>query len=651
MQVSPRSGAGERLKIRHTALGALAPTLLEAMGLQEIVWDAVISKARPRCERCNILAERSEAIDSTLWPSQGYVALVVHGIDDSISLREQCELSGFDRAVVSGRLVRVEDLGDEEGEPVLRLLSVSERADAERVLEEWFSRGGVTVRLQHFVSREAQGTELQKVFRSWRCPHCSQSFAILSAQALEESESCQRCRGEGWLLIEDDRLVACEDCDGFGKVTHFSRYEFLERRLTSTASLPLSRVLPEIKEEIPGTEARRLEILSETGLGSYPIGVPEALLSRGERILATLASVQISKPHSLLVVVAGADGESERIVSAVSALGPDRAKIVSPLSWAPEHSPALTSSEEIFTVRDVTRGPLSVPSLSFTRGALTVVQGEPGAGKTLLLREIYKRFAKRKKLAHLSSFGSLRKCLVVENPNSPRGIVLDLLGLGPDFAAEVAKTRGAKERGIVEADLLTASSKNLCGHCRDGTEVFVDQCPVCGGGIFDSRVGSLLVGKMSVSEILRRPLSEVVSVLSLNDSVMAVLSKIPQEVRCSLTLGTPVLSLEPALRAFLVTISVLGRCMGLGSNPKETLLLMDRPLSTTASFQKLILDSMVEFVGAGGTLICAAVPKALEKVASSVIRLVPSAEEQPTPSSERFFDLRMSRRVSVRVER
>lgn len=651
VQVSPRSEGSHRIKTRHTALGSLAPTLLEAMGLQEILWNAVISKARPRCERCNLEAERSETIDAALWPAEGYIALVVHGVEESISLREQCELSGFDRAVVDGRLVRVEDLADEEGEPVLRLLSASQRADAERALEEWFARGGVTVRLEHFLSRDAQGSEVQKVFRSWRCPRCSQSFRVLSAQAIEESESCRRCRGEGWLLLDDDRLVACEDCTGFGRTTPFSRYEFLGLPLLLASSIPLSRVFAEIKDEIPASDARRLEALSDMGLAAYPIGAPEALLSRGEHILATLASVHISKPHSLIALVVGADGESEEISGAVKKLGAERSRVISPLSWIPEHPPVIASSEEVFTVRDVARGPLSIAALSFARGGVTVVQGEPGTGKTLLLSEVYKRFAKRKKLSHLSSFGTLRKCFMVESSSQPRGIVLDLLGLGPEFAAEVAKTRNAKERGLIEADLLTPSSKNLCGNCRAGSVVLAGPCAVCLGGVFDSRVGSVIVGKMSVSEMLRRPLSEGVSVFSLNDSAMAVLSKIPVEVRERLTLGTSVSSLEPALRVFLSTISSVGRCLGGRGGAKDSLLLMDRPFATTASFQRLILDAMMEFVGMGGTLICAGVPKALEKVATSVIRLAPSAEEQPTPGWERFFDLRMSRRVSVRVER
>ena len=53
--VSPRGWEVPRLKVRQTSLGALAPTLLAAMGLEEIVWDAVLSKPvappRPACAR------------------------------------------------------------------------------------------------------------------------------------------------------------------------------------------------------------------------------------------------------------------------------------------------------------------------------------------------------------------------------------------------------------------------------------------------------------------------------------------------------------------------------------------------------------------------------------------------------------------------
>lgn len=647
--IAPRSTEVPRLKMRQTPLGALAPTLLGTMGLEEIVWDAVLLKSRPRCESCAILAERSEGIDPALWPSQGYVALVVDGIDESISLREQCELSGFDRAVVAGRLIRAEDLRDEVGEPVIQLFSISQRSEAERALGEWFNRGGVAIRLVHFFARDGEARNVQKIFRSWRCPACSRSFNALTIQALEESEACRRCRGEGWLLVDDNRLVACEDCDGFARITPLSRYEFIDRPLSAVASLPLSHVVREVEDVIPLADARRLRTLCDSGLGGYPIGSPDALLSHGERVVATLASLRLSKPQSLVAVVGGAGEESEHIRDSVSALGAGLSRMVTSRSWTPEQIAVSPKSEEVFTVRDIKRGPLSVESFSFARGALTVVQGEPGSGKTLLLAEILKRFAKRKKLAHLGSFGSLKRCYTIEPSRTAAGIVLDLLELGSDFATEVAKTRGAKERGVVKEDLLTASSQNLCSECSGGG--VGERCSVCDGGVYDSRVGGLSFGGMSVLEIMRRPLADVSRVFSLNDRVMVALSKIPEEVRSHISLGTPLRSLEPALRAFLATISGIARCLEPGVGGRDSLLLIDAPFETTTSFQKLILDSMLEYVAAGGTIVCAAVPKPLEKVASSVIRLHLSENEQVGLVDGRFFDLRMSRRVSVRTER
>jgi hypothetical protein len=454
-------------------------------------------------------------------------------------------------------------------------------------------------------------------------------------------------------LVDDNRLVACDDCDGFARTTALAHYEFLGLPLVSVATLPLSRVSAEIKHSLPSAERERLEVLCDSGFGSYPLGAPEALFSRGERVIATLASLRMSKPQSLIVVVTGegSEGESEAVSDLVCALGEDQSRIVTPVGWIPKKPPVQTSSEEIVSVRDIARGPLSIESLSFARGALTVVQGEPGTGKTLLLSEIFKRFAKRKKLSHAGSFGTLKRCFMLERSHTSTGIVLDLLGLGPEFAAEVAKTRVAKERGIVGEDLLTARSKNLCGECSGARDSGEEECLVCRGGVFDHRIGSLPFGRLSVSETMRRPLSEVITVFSLNDSILAVLSAIPEEVRGRLSLGASVASLEPALRAFLAMSAGITRCLTTGGAMKDTLLLMDGPLSTTASFQKLIFDSMVTFLDAGGTILCAAVPKPLEKVASSVIRLFPSSGEQAASRRERFFDLRVSRRVSVHMER
>jgi hypothetical protein len=114
------------------------------------------------------------------------------------------------------------------------------------------------------------------------------------------------------LLVEDDRFVACEDCDAFGRTSPLAHYEVHGFSLKDLPQLTFGEVNEYLKSSRIGEGdevAQRFGAICDEGLSRYPIGAPVALLSKGEKVLATIASARLSGLFDLeLRVDAGALG-------------------------------------------------------------------------------------------------------------------------------------------------------------------------------------------------------------------------------------------------------------------------------------------------------------------------------------------------------
>ena len=646
--VSPRV----RLKFHRTPLGVLAPTLIEAFGLHDVLTDAVLANLRPRCPKCSCLTERSEQLDASLWPPQGYVAAVVEGVEERISLEEQCELLGAERAVVDGALVRSEDIADSVGEPVMYLVDAGQREEFARDVDIWFSRGGGALRIVHFASRDARGVEVQKIFKQWRCPTCKGSFAAPRRQLLEDAPPCTRCRGEGWLLVEDDRYMACEDCDGFGSVSPFALYEVAGVALKNLSGMAIGEVLAGLTS-LYRDDRERLLCMCNGGFGRHPLGSPVELLSKGERVLATVISAAMSGLGGLsLAVDVGALGVDEAWCHSLQRAGPEVSlKLFSAQPATVEAQPLPERSTEIVTIRDLFLGPLSVASISFDRARASLLQGAPGSGKTLFLKEMSRRFTKRKKLAHLAAFGTLKRCHLIGVVESDYGTVLDLLGLGAELASEAARSRHARERGLSEDDFLRGRSKLVCSTCSGIPADRDESCSQCDGSLFDRQVGEVVVNNVAFADLVRRPLAEVGSILWANDAIAAVVSRLPEDLKISVALSDPAVMLPPSARRFLAVYAPLVCALSTKGSLNGDLFLIDVPFGTSSTYQRAIIHCIRELQERSATIVCAGVPETLENLFSSVVRLQTVDSNTQDGKLSRYFDVRMAQKSEVSIIR
>jgi len=650
--VNPAVTPRPRLKFRRSPLGVIAPTLIEALGVQDLLTDALLANLRPRCPSCGCLTERSEHIDPQLWPAQGYVAAVVDGIEERLPLEEQCELLGAERAVVDGALVRRDDSSGRCGEPVLHLVDVAQRDEFAREVEIWFSRGGGALRLVHFASRDVHGVDLQKVFKQWRCPKCAHSFASSSRQLIEEAPSCVRCRGEGWLVVEDERFVACEDCDGFGSVSPFAAYEVAGVALKQVSGMALGDVVVGLPS-LSLLDRERLLCVCEAGFGRYPLGAPVDLLSKGERVLATIVSAAISGIGGLsLAVDVGGLGASEAWCDSVRRFESKiPLKLFSAQPGSVVSSPRPEPSAEVFTLRDLFLGPLSIDSISFDISRTSLLQGSPGSGKTLLLQETARRFAKRKKLAHLASFGALKRCHLIAGHENGDRTILEILGLSAEFASEAARSRQARERGLSNDDFLLGRSKLVCSACSGKPAVQGEPCSQCDGSLFDRRVGEVMVNNVALADLLHRPLAEVGSALWANDAIVTVIDRLPDTFKATVALGDAAATLSPPARRFLEVYAALVKCLSTKGSLKGELFLLDVPFGTSSAYQTAIIHCIRELQERAATIVCAGAPETLENLFASVIRLQSVDSKAQDGKLNRYFDIRMTQKSAVSIIR
>lgn len=654
--VDPSDHPRGRLGITQTPLGRMPRSLMAAFGLEDALIDHFVPDARPRCSRCGVATQRSESLNQARWPDQGYVAMVVDGVEESVSLEQQCELLDVERAVIEEMLVRKDDIDGREGEPVLSIASASDITRVSREVERWFSRGGAPLRLVHFSSRSERGVEIQKVYKEWRCPSCGDAYPAATRQRIEDAPPCQRCRGEGWLLVEDDRFVACEDCDAFGRTSLFAHYEVAGASLKDLSQVTFGEARDYLKSSMNGGRdavAQRIDALCEEGLSGCPIGTPVALLSKGEKVLATIASARVSELYDVeLVVDAGALAVSRSLIDAIVQRNhPPRVRVVSPHVNGVERFERRQDGDRVCTLRDVVLGPLSISSFSFDVGGLTVVQGEPGVGKSLLLGEISRRFGRRKKLAHVASFGDLKRCHLIKSDAIEGDTVMELLGIALRIAEQAARTRHARERGFQKEDFLPSRSRHRCDLCKGTPSLESERCSSCDGSLFDHVVGGVVVNNVPFAELMRSSLVRVGEVLWADDELIAILERLPLELRTSLEVTGAVRGLSPAVRRFLCTLGAFASVLARKGSLDGDLVLVDVPFGTTSAYQDTLIQCINELRSRGATIVCAGVPETLENGFSSVVRLRFVADPRRDEGARRFLDVRMTRKSEVFVER
>ena len=135
----------------------------------------------------------------------------------------------------------------------------------------------------------------------------------------------------------------------------------------------------------------------------------------------------------------------------------------------------------------------------------------------------------------------------------------------------------------------------------------------------------------------------------MNDTIVTLADRLPGEAR-SLTLATACAELSPSERRFLSIFAPLAAALAKKGSRHDDLFLLDTPFGVGASYQKEVVRCIKDLEAQGATIVCAGVPKTLESLFASVVRLRfvrPTREGEPL---SRHFDARMARRVEAHVE-
>lgn len=644
----------DSVALTHTVLGRLPKSLLQALELERLLIPLIGRNLIPSCPVCRGVAERPVTISDYQLPSDGFIALVIRDEEVEIPLVERCQLLGLERAYVQGRIVRCEGLSAEDGEPVLRLFSVERAAHEYATITDWFARGGGSLVLVHLAKRESQGCELGILSGTWRCSTCATDVAPLSISDIYEAQPCGRCRGEGWLCSDNDRLLACDSCEGFGSCVAITEARLgpvqLRHGATLTAEDLLNSDLKLLQEE-----SQVFQVLCAVGLGRYPLGAPLGSLSSVDRMLLAFASARISKISGLIFAVdAPAVGSFGTGLRSIPREGPDEPALVlyEPSGEAPMRTLPHAIDRGCVELRDVCIGPLEEDQLSFPVGAASLVQASASSLGTVLFQEIQRRFAQRRKLSQVCNFGDINRCELVDCSDISAMPLLAVLGLEGELARELARSRQAQELGFSAHDLDLSKGENRCREClAQGRSFGRELCQTCRGALYGWRLMHLPIGSYMLKDIMVGSLDEALKALWANDSAEAVLSRVPSEMRSRLSLATLSSEIPPAELRFLracgalarVSMSVVRSTKKVAQRGSRSLLLLQDAFATSLRYQEVVLDLMSDALQAGATIVCSEAPPGLETCFSSVLCFAELRVDPKERLRSRFLDRRLSR--------
>lgn len=670
--VSPRSmylpnladptESSKALGLTRWELGITPTGLIHALGLAEGVVDFVVRELVPRCPRCRVSMDRPRDLRDLSLASAGYLLAAPIEVPERVSLRERCEMLGCERALVGGKIVRVDSLLEEDGTPIVALVTAGEVERLSEGMENWFNRGGDPLTIFHAATREDAVVALGVVSRQWKCGVCSQSVESPTRQVLVNLSPCGTCRGEGWLADRGGRLLGCRDCDGFGSSDDVRNYECGGVELSRVAELKFQELRSIVERSQVCERQTLLAALADVerfGFGDYPLASPVGTMSEGERVLLTALVGQVSRVTGATYVVDGAHlREASLAHLPATALTSIRVVVPRPpdLSVSARFQKVATESIRLVALD---AGGLAISQVEFPIGALSIVEGIPGIGKSLLLAEISRRFARRKKLAHIASFGGLKRCHLLGPIDPSTASLLGVAALDGELAQEIARTRVAQQEGMTADDLSLSSARYRCAVCvgrgrplpSQGEEGAHDQeCDECGGVLYDWRVADLPLMGRTVADVLKTPIGEVSQLLWRDPAVSYALARVAAGIERPVTLATPSAELSVEERGFVALAARLARLVSLSQDKRARrgglggeLVLIDGPRALTSCHLTIILALLSDLVDSGATVICADLPPGLESFAPSVLRLKP-ADEGPVSGEKRVFaDSRFAR--------
>lgn len=654
--------SAKALGLKRCELGVTPTGLIDALGLSEPVLDFALQEIVPRCSGCQSSMERPRGARDFPVPKGGYLVATPAEISERVSLREQCEMLGCERALVATRIVRVDSLAEEDGLPIIALVASRDGAEIHDVIEGWFDRGGSALALYHAAARESEVVKLGVVSRRWSCRSCERSVEHPTRQSLLAVSVCGVCRGAGWLADRSGRLVACRECDGFGSTDEVRHYECGGTPLHRMAELSFHQFRVMVSASARPKREELLAALAEVekfGFGGYPLASPVGTLSVGERVLLTTLIGELSRVTGARYVVDGSFMREESLAE-LSERARDSLLVVMPES---EASVSLNTTSEntlgLIRLTAIDVGSLSLSEVEFPIGALSMVSGATGTGKSLLLAEIARRFSKRKKMGHSASFGALKRCHHLGPMGEQTTPLLALMSFGDDLADEIARTRGAQVEGMTAEDLSLESARYRCAACagrgvvssimeEDSAQAIV--CNECSGALYDWRVADLSLFGATVAELLTKPLLESAQCLWREPSVCASLTRVADGLDREVSLSTPSAVLSAEERGFVALAARLARIQALssgrgarGGRLAAELVLADGPRVLTGRRLAIIRDLLRDLLDSGATVICADMPRGLESVGASVLRLRVESGSAASHERRAYADTRFAR--------
>ncbi|MCL1966863.1 MAG: ATP-binding cassette domain-containing protein [Fibromonadales bacterium] len=428
--------------------------------------------------------------------------------------------------------------------------------------------------------------EIQKLFLS-AIPRCevhgleAEHLSVRHFSPWNNKGQCPKCKGNG---------LNCPECNGF-QLTSLalnSKWEdFSWLSLHSKTLLELNEKLPIYLERVPERLKAtildiplRISLLCDLGLGHLSLGRLAETLSSGEAQRVRLAALCTGHLNGILLCIdEPASGLHERDVEKlwnvllklkerentlvliehhpsiisradhVIEMGPgageEGGEIIEggslPLACNLQF-PATPSAQNYIRIKNARVNNLKNLDVDIPIGAMTIICGVSGSGKSSLLWGVIEPLVKRKKITGIDSILAARTGRAFAQKRSTIATAIDIMQILKNLFEGLPES---KVRGYSAAKFGTDKPGGRCENCKGDGFLFdpsgydESECPICLGKRFRDEVLEIRFKLMSIADVLALSVSKALEIFANFENITSRLKPLAETGLHYLRLGQP----------------------------------------------------------------------------------------------------------------
>jgi len=428
--------------------------------------------------------------------------------------------------------------------------------------------------------------ETQKLFLS-AIPRCevhgleAEHLSVRHFSPWNNKGQCPKCKGNG---------LDCPECNNFqltNLALHSKWEDFSWLSLHSKTLLELNEKLPIYLERVPDRLKAtifdiplRISFLCDLGLGHLSLGRLAETLSSGEAQRVRLAAlctghlngillcidepasglhqkdveklwnvlVKLKERENTLVLIEhhpSVISRADHVIEMGPGAGEEGGEIIEggslPLACNLQF-PATPSAQNYIRIKNARVNNLKNLNVDIPIGAMTIICGVSGSGKSSLLWGVIEPLVNRKKITGIDSILAARTGRAFAQKRSTIATAIDIMQILKNLFEGLPES---KVRGYSAAKFGTDKPGGRCENCKGDGFLFdpsgydESECPICLGKRFRDEVLEIRFKLMSIADVLALSVSKALEIFANFENITSKLKPLAETGLHYLRLGQP----------------------------------------------------------------------------------------------------------------